>query len=150
MTDTLDGKTLNSGAGSPPLQWTFTRPTADTTTVYTDAAIALVIHTTDSLQASAAPSPTTAALTLTIGSGLTRSTNAAGSQVGRISITAAQLTTLRGTNNRQQCRYYWRVTPVGAEPFTAFVNEATGGYDGVFYVVAPGYAGVDPAKVKNA
>ena len=150
MTDTLDGKTLNSGAGSPPLQWSFTRPTADTTTDYTDAAIALVIYTTDTLKANAAPLPTTAALTLSIGSGLVRNTNAADSQVGRIVITAAQLTTLLGSNNRQQCRYFWQVTPVGAEPFTAFVNEETGGYDGIFYVVAPGYAGVDPAAVKNA
>lgn len=149
MADTLDGKTLNSGAGSPPLQWSFTRPTVDTTTVYTDAAIALVIFTTDSLKASALPSPITPALTLSIGSGLTRTIDTDSSQVGRISITASQLTTLRGSNNRAQCRYYWRVTPVGAEAFTAFVNEE-GGYDGVFFVVAPGFAGVDPATVKAA
>jgi hypothetical protein len=108
-----------------------------------------VVFTTDSLKATALPSPTTAALTLSIGSGLTRTTNSAGVQSGRILFTASQLTTLRDSANRAQCRYYWRVTPSGAEPFTAFV-DVDGGYDGVFYVVAPGWAGVDPSTVKAA
>lgn len=149
MADTLDGKTLNSGAGSPPLEWSFTRPAADTTTDYTDAAIALVVFTADGLKATSAPLPTTAALTLTVDSGLTRSTNDANIQIGRAVFTAAQLASLLDGANRTQCRYFWKVTPSGAEAFTAFVDE-DGGYDGVFYVVAPGYAGVDPSAIKAA
>jgi hypothetical protein len=147
VADDLDGKTLNSGAGSPPLGWAFTRAAGDTATNYTGAAIALVIYGTDSLKATAQPTESPV-LTLSIGSGLTKTTNDPDLQEGTITFTAANLTTLRGAVQRAQFRYFWKVTPTGAaDAFTAFVNE-TGGYDGVFFVQAPGWAGVDPGTVK--
>ena len=148
MSNILQGKTLNSGADSPPMKWTFTRPTGDTEIDYTGAAIRLLVFPATTLKENALPTDAnTPALTLSIGSGLTRETNTPSVQAGTLTFTSSQLVTLLGTANRGQYRFLMDVQPSGGSRFTSFVGEI-GGYDGIFYVTRPGFAGVDPALVK--
>lgn len=148
MANVLQGKTLNSGADSPPLTWAFTRPAGDTTTDYTGAAIRLLVHPAESLKENALPTDADdAQLTLSIGAGLTRETDEPDEQSGTLTFTSIQLKALLGTANRGQYRFFLDIQPSGAARFTSFVGEE-GGYDGVFYVVRPGFAGVDPSLVK--
>ena len=148
MANILQGKTLNSGADSPPLQWAFTRPEADTTTDYTGAAIRLLVFPAAGLKENALPTDADdPALTLSLGSGLTRTTDTASLQAGVLTFTSIQLKNLLGAAQRGQYRFFLDIEPSGAARFTSFVGEE-GGYDGVFFVVKPGFAGVDPALVK--
>jgi hypothetical protein len=154
MANILQSQTLNAGADSPPLSWTITRPATDTTTSYVDAAVRLLVFpAADAVGKVVKPEAlpvnvTTPALTLSIGSGLTRTTNTASVIGGLITITSSQLTTLLGaTANRGQYRFFFDVQPVGFSRFTAFVGD-TAAYDGIFYVVRPGFAGMDQSLVK--
>ena len=69
MTDALNGKTVLVGAGLAGLTWRFTRPSADTATNYTNAAISVRFFELDK---KFKPISTTPALSLSIGSGITR------------------------------------------------------------------------------
>ena len=102
----LDGAILYDGAASAYHQITFARVTGDGT-VYTDAAWALKLFRQ--------PGDATPEVTLTIDDGLTRTTNAADSQVLSITITAAQLTTLLDGSNQVDVGFRWTVTPVGED-----------------------------------
>lgn len=139
MTDALNGQILNSGTGAPPLAWEYRRPTADTTTSYVDAGLQLRVYVMASRRPNARPLSETPDLTLAIGLGLNRTLNDAAEQAGVVVITPAQLQNLLGDNNIVQCSYYWVINPIGFEEFTAFGD---GTYDGRFFIVAPGFAGV--------
>ena len=142
MTDALNGKTVLVGAALSGLRWEFTRPSNDTTTVYTNSTISVRLFELDK---KFKPISTTPALSLAIGSGLTRSTNTATTQAGLLTITANQLVTLLGTAEAKNFAYAWYVQPPGYESVRAFVGD---GYDGRFVLAKEGYAGSSDGEIK--
>lgn len=142
MTDALNGKTVLVGAALSGLRWEFTRPSNDTTTVYTNSTISVRLFELDK---KFKPISTTPALSLAIGSGLTRSANTATTQAGLLTITANQLVTLLGTAEAKNFAYAWYVQPPGYEPVRAFVGD---GYDGRFLLAKEGYAGSSDGEIK--
>lgn len=134
MIDALRGQTVLAGAALSGLRWQFTRPSEDTTTNYTNSAITVRLF----VLSKGKPTSTTPDLILTIGSGLTRSTNTATTQAGLLAITPSQLATLLGTAEARQVAYAWYIQPTGYESVRAFVG---GGYDGRFILAKEGYAG---------
>jgi hypothetical protein len=142
VTDALNGKTVLVGAGLAGLTWAFTRPSADTVTNYTNASISVRFFELDK---KFKPISTTPALSLSIGSGITRSTNTASSQAGLFQVTAAQLGTLLGTAEAKNFAYVWYIQPVGYEAVRAFVGD---GYDGRFLLAKEGYAGSQYGEIK--
>jgi hypothetical protein len=146
--DDLDGKVYPVGtAGLVGLNYSFTRPAEDTTTDYTDAAIALRIFElngepkiidgaiSDKTRQLPPLSPTPA-LVLTVGSGLERTTNTDDTQAGKISLTPGNLETLLGTNTLRAFSYFWVITPTGFQVATKPLGD---GYDGVFALAVEGY-----------
>ena len=142
MTDALSGKTVLVGAALAGLRWEFTRPSADTTTVYTNSVISVRLFELDK---KFKPLSTTPALALTINSGLTRTTNTATTQTGLLQITPQQLATLLGTAEAKYFAYAWYVQPPGYEAVRAFVGD---GYDGRFLLAKEGYAGSADGEIK--
>ena len=142
MTDALSGKTVLVGAALAGLRWEFTRPSADTTTAYTNSVISVRLFELDK---KFKPLSTTPALALTINSGLTRTTNTATTQTGLLQITPQQLATLLGTAEAKYFAYAWYVQPPGYEAVRAFVGD---GYDGRFLLAKEGYAGSADGEIK--
>jgi len=142
VTDALSGKTVLVGAALAGLRWEFTRPSADTTTVYTNSVISVRLFELDK---KFKPLSTTPALALTINSGLTRTTNTATTQTGLLQITPQQLATLLGTAEAKYFAYAWYVQPPGYEAVRAFVGD---GYDGRFLLAKEGYAGSADGEIK--
>lgn len=142
MTDALNGKTVLVGAALAGLRWEFTRPSNDTTTVYTNSTISVRLFELDK---KFKPISTTPALSLAVDSGLTRSTNTATTQAGLLTITATQLASLLGTAEAKNFAYAWYVQPPGYEPVRAFVGD---GYDGRFLLAKEGYAGSADGEIK--
>ena len=130
MTAGFDGSTLFSGANNGfSRQFTFTRQSDDTTD-YTGSAISLRFYDKRG--------DTTALLTLSVGSGLTVATDSADSQVVRMDLSSANLTTLRNSKNKNEIYYNWTITPSGGQPINAPKGD---GYDGTISVVLESYAG---------
>lgn len=144
MADDLNGKTYYAGAAIAGLSWSFTRPSGDTTTDYTGCAIALRIFEQSS---KGVPVSNTPALSLSLTSGLTRITNTASSQAGRLEINSSQVGTLLGTAVAKRFGYTWSITPTGGAPLRAPLGE---GYDGWFILAQEGYAGSPSVKVPSA
>lgn len=142
MTDALSGKTVLVGAALAGLRWQFTRPSADTTTDYTNSVISVRLFELDK---KFKPISTTAALALAISSGLSRTTNTATTQAGLLQITPQQLATLLGAAEAKYFAYVWYVQPPGDEPVRAFVGD---GYDGRFLLAKEGYAGSADGEIK--
>jgi hypothetical protein len=154
--DDIDGKVFAVGTAAITGQrWTFTRPEADTTTVYTGAAIALRIFALNGSPKISGgeitektrqlpPTSSTPALTLTLGSGLTRTTDTASTQSGLLTITDQQLEALLGSATLRAFSYLWVVTPANANPLSKPLGE---GYDGVFALAAEGWTLEALAKV---
>ena len=118
MTTGLDGATFTTGAAIQR-QVTFDRAVGDTTTDLTSAYVQLELYRGDIL-----------ALTLAVGSGLTRVTDSFDRQVFDLLITPTQVETL-SANASAEIKYYWSITPVGlAETRAAKGN----GYEGRFFV----------------
>lgn len=149
MADNLDGKVYPvGGAALTGLQYTLT-DASDATPTLVDAAISLRIFaltgtvkiTTegvlDTKTRELPPTNATPDLTLTVGSGLTRTTNGENSQVGDILITKAQLTTLLGSAVLKAFSYTWVLTPVGVQDTARPLGD---GYDGVFALGREGYS----------
>lgn len=148
MTDLLNGATILIGAATAPVEVTFTRNTADVVvgdkpaTVYTDSAIELRIF---SQNKKGEPSSATAALTLSVGSGLTRILNTATATAVTVQLSASNLATLLGTAEAVRCGYVWAIRPaLAAEFYRAFLG---GDYDGFFVVARQGYGGAESVKV---
>ncbi|MBD1918855.1 MULTISPECIES: hypothetical protein [Cyanophyceae] len=135
MTDDLNKKTIYSGSDVAGLTWTFTKPTGeDPAITYADAAIALRIYR---LTAKGIPESTTPNVVLALGSGLTRpdAGNTATVQSGSLVISEARVASLLGSARSANCRYHWKITPVGAASLRSFKG---GGYDGGFTIQAEG------------
>jgi hypothetical protein len=143
MADDLSGKTYYAGAAIAGLAWSFTRPAGDTTTNYTGCAIALRVFEQNS---KGIPVSNTPVLSLAIGAGLTRSTDSASNQVGKLEITSTQVTTLIGTAVAKRFGYAWSITPVGGQPLRAPLGE---GFDGWFAIAQEGYAGAPVVKIPS-
>lgn len=135
MTDALNNKTHLAGSSLTGIRWTFNRPTDDTTTDYTDCAIAFKVFELDNKNV---PLSTTPVLTLAIDSGLSRITNTASLQSGVMTITTLQIAALLGTAKIKHFSYVWSITPSGAESIRAFLGS---GYDGRFAIAQEGYGG---------
>ena len=156
MADYLDGKIYPVGtAGLEGIEYTFTRALDGTPPDLTNAAIALRIYKLEGVvkfTADGIPDKTRAlppvaggpALTLALGTGLTRSTNTADTQTVAVQITQAQLSTLLGAGVAAAFCYQWVITPVGHGPASKPLSE---GYDGVFGLVREGYSLEAAAKV---
>jgi hypothetical protein len=148
MTDLLNGATILLGAASAPMRYTFTRNASDvasgsyTPTVFTDAAIELRIFAQDR---KGAPASATPAMTLSVGSGLTRGLNTATATDVTMQLSAANLATLLGTAEAVRLGYVWAIRPAAsAEFYRAFLG---GDYDGYFVVAKQGYGGAESVKV---
>lgn len=148
MTDLLNGKTILIGAASAPLLVTFTRNASDvvsgsyTPPTFVDAAIELRIFAQDR---KGNPASATPALTLSVGSGLTRALNTATATSVTVQLSTANLATLLGTAEAVRCGYVWAIRPTGAADFyRAFLG---GDYDGFFVVAKQGYGGAESVKV---
>ena len=148
MSDPLYGATILVGAASKPMGYRFTRNTADTVengytpTVFTNAAVELRIFVQDK---KGMPSSSTPALTLSVGSGLTRGLNTATATTVTMQLSAANLATLLGTADAVRLGYAWAIRPAAsAEFYRAFLG---GDYDGYFVVAKQGYGGAESVKV---
>lgn len=130
MTTGFDGSTIFAGtANGFSRQFTFTRQ-ADDATDWTGSAIFVrFYHKRGDI------SPL---LTLSVGSGITVTTDAADSQVLTMDLTTSNLTTLRNSRNTNEIYYNWTIQPSGGQPTNA---PKGGGYDGTITVVLESYAG---------
>jgi len=145
MADLLNGATILIGAASAPMRYTFTRNAADTgggATDYTSAAIELRIFAQDK---KGTPASATPALTLSVGSGLTRGTNTVTVTDVTMQLSAANLVTLLGSAEAVRLGYVWAIRPAAAAEFyRAFLGEE---YDGYFVIAKQGYGGAESVKV---
>jgi hypothetical protein len=148
MTDPLNGATLLIGAASPPTLVTFARNVADVVTgSYTpptlvDVQVELRVFAQNK---KGEPSSATPALTLSVGSGLTRALNTATASSVAVQLSAANVATLLGTAEAVRCGYVWAIRPVGAaDYYRAFLGDD---YDGYFVVAKQGYGGAESVKV---
>ena len=148
MTDPLNGATLLAGAASAPRGYIFTRNAADdggddiAVTIYTNADIEFRVTVQDKKGIPAADSP---AVTLAIGSGLTRALNTATATAVIMQLSAANLATLLGTAEAVRCGYVWNIRPAAASEFyRAFLGDD---FDGYFVVAKQGYGGAESVKV---
>lgn len=142
MADDLNGKTYYAGAAIGGLSWSFTRPAGDTTTNYTGCSISLRIF---EQSAKGVPVLNTPVLSLSLASGLTRVTDTASSQTGRLEIGTSQVNTLLGAAVAKRFGYVWIITPVGGVPLRAPLGQ---GFDGWFVIAQEGYAGSTSVKVQ--
>jgi len=136
--DDLKGKTFLAGAAIAGLSWSFTRPIADVSTVYTNAAIAFKLFELVRTNEKGVPLSSTPSLTLIIGSGLTREVNTASIQSGLLTVTQAIVSSLLLGSTIKQFSYVWSITPVGSSPIRAAIGS---GYDGRFSIAQEGYGG---------
>jgi len=136
--DDLKGKTFLAGAAIAGLSWAFTRPIADLTTSYLNAAIAFKLFELDRTNEKGVPLSSTPSLILIIGSGLTREVNTASIQSGLLTVTQALVSSLLSGSTIKQFSYVWSITPVGASPIRAAIGK---GYDGRFSIAQEGYGG---------
>jgi hypothetical protein len=149
MADYLDGKIYPVGtAGIEGIGFSFTRPEGITNYSLVNAAIALRIwrlEGTVKLSDGTIPDKTRAlppvvggpTITLTVGTGLSLTTNTAALLEGAIRMTQAQLVTLLSTATVGAYSYQWVITPVGYGAANKPLGE---GYNGVFGLVAEGYS----------
>ena len=130
MTSGFNGATLfASSNNSFSRQFTFSRQSHDTTD-YTGAAISVRFYDKQG--------DDTPLLTLSVGSGLSISTDSAASQVVRLDLSSANLTTLRAGKNTNVVFYNWTIQPIGGQRINAPRGD---GYDGSITVVLESYAG---------
>ena len=148
MTDPLNGATLLIGAASAPILVTFTRNAADvvsgdyTPPTLVDVAVELRVFAQDK---KGSPASATPALTLSVGSGLTRALNTATAASVTVQLSASQLASLLGSAESVRCGYVWAIRPAGAaDYYRAFLGQE---YDGYFVVARQGYGGAESVKV---
>jgi hypothetical protein len=148
MTDLLNGATILIGAASPPILVTFSRNVADVVTgdytppTLVDVAVELRVFVQNR---KGEPASATPALTLSVGSGLTRALNTATAASVTVQFSAANLASLIGTAEAVRYGYVWAIRPDGAADFyRAFLGND---YDGFFVVAKQGYGGAESVKV---
>lgn len=143
MSFVLNESTVFLGAASPPMEFKFSRPTEDTTTVYTDAVLKVYFFRQSAKGVPSAPATPT--LTLTEGNGITRRTNTASLASFTVQLSASHLSTLFGTDDiaARRIGYIATLTPVGYAEYQGLLQDD---YDGWFIVARQGYVGNDVVK----
>lgn len=164
MTDFLDGQVYHIDAAVAGLGWTFSVDLAKVvafTPLFTlvDCTIALKLYPLVDRGKTLLPISSTPAVTLSLGSGLTRMVNAdpllsgnrADTQIGTMVITPGQCTTLIAGGTYRFVNYQWRVTLADGGTIAAPTQQGgKGDYDGRFGLTLPGISGEALALIKAA
>jgi|GEM_PF-6740300 len=162
MADFLDGKVYKTDAAVAGLGFTFSVDLAEVTAftplfTLVDCAIALRLYPLVDRGKTLQPISTTPAVTLSLGSGLTRMVNAdpllggnrADTQIGTLVITPQQCTTLIAGGTYRFVGYEWRATLASGSIVAAPTQQGEKGpYEGKFGLTLPGISGEALALIK--
>jgi hypothetical protein len=162
MADFLDGKVYRIDAAVAGLAWSFTVDlpfVTQSTPGFTlaDCLIFLRLYPLVDRGKTLQPISNTPAVTLSLGSGLTRMTNAdplldgnrADTQIGTLVITPQQCTTLIAGGTYRFVGYEWRATLASGGIVAAPTQQGEKGpYEGKFGLTLPGISGEALALIK--